>query len=151
MSRPGTYLRALALAGVALGLTCALRSTSLADGEQFVVIVHPENPAEEIDRDFLRNAYLKKSTEWGDGTTIRPVDLTTSYSAREQFTRQVIRKTPAQLKSYWNQRIFSGKGVPPPEAGSTADLIAYVLSEEGAVGYLPANVDPGDAKVIRVD
>ena len=62
----------------------------------------------------------------------------------------MLRKTPAQLKSYWNQQIFSGKGVPPPEADSTADVIAYVLANPGAVGYLPVDVDPGRAKVVEV-
>jgi ABC-type phosphate transport system substrate-binding protein len=143
----GTVLRVLMLALVMLGLA----GTSLAgeDGA-FVVIANPENPVESIDRDFLRDAYLKKATEWSDGETIRPVDLVAKYPARDRFTEQVLHKTPAQLKTYWNQQIFSGKGVPPPEAESPAGVIQYVLANKGAVGYIPAEVDPGKAKVIRV-
>jgi hypothetical protein len=40
--------------------------------------------------------------------------------------------------------------VPPPEAESPAGVIQYVLANKGAVGYIPAEVDPGKAKVIRV-
>jgi len=145
---PRTMLRLLTLALVVLGL--ATSSLAGEDGA-FVVIVNPQSPIDSIDRDFLRDAYLKKTTEWGSGETIRPIDLTTKYAARDRFTEQVVRKTPAQLKTYWNQQIFSGKGVPPPEADAVADVIAYVLDHLGGVGYVPASVDVGDAKPVRVD
>ena len=61
-----------------------------------------------------------------------------------------MRKTPAQLKSYWNQQIFSGKGVPPPEADSPAAAVAYVLANPGAIAYVPADTDPGRTRVIGV-
>jgi ABC-type phosphate transport system substrate-binding protein len=134
---------------VALGLD-ALETSVSAGGERYQVIVHPGNPVTSIDERFLRNAYLRKEIEWSDGQAILPVDLVTRYSVRDQFTHHVLKKTAAQLKSYWNQRLFSGKGVPPPEADVSADVIAYVLANPGAVGYLPADLDPGGAKVVEV-
>jgi ABC-type phosphate transport system substrate-binding protein len=128
----------------------ALSARSLAAEQTFKVIVHPDNPLTSIDGDFLRDAYLKKTREWkGDGT-IRPVDLSTKFPVRAKFVRDILKKTPNQLKNYWNQQIFSGKGVPPPEAESASAVISYVLKNPGAVGYIPANVDPGGAKVIPV-
>ena len=144
---PRTGLRLLALVMVVLGL--ATSSLAGEDGA-FVVIVNPQSPVDSIDRDFLSDAYLKKTTEWGSGETIRPIDLTAKYAARDRFTEQVVRKTPAQLKTYWNQQIFSGKGVPPPEAEAPGDVIEYVLANKGAVGYIPADIDAGKAKVIRI-
>lgn len=128
----------------------AFATRSLAAEQTFKVIVHPDNPVTSIDRGFLRDAYLKKAKEWSGDGAIRPVDLTAKFSVRTKFTEDVLRKTPAQLKNYWNQQIFSGKGVPPPEAESTAAVIKYVLANPGAVGYIPANVDAGGAKVIAV-
>jgi ABC-type phosphate transport system substrate-binding protein len=112
--------------------------------------VHPENRVDALSRDFLRNAYLKKVTQWSHGATIRPIDLSSELPVRNQFTQDVIKKTPAQLKTYWNQQIFSGKGVPPPEADTAAAAISYVLANPGAVGYLPVDVDPGRAKVVGI-
>ncbi len=128
----------------------AVARATIADDAQFVVIVHPENPMTSVDRDFLRDAYLKKAIDWGNGETIRPVDLSTRFAARDRFTHEVIRKTPAQLRTYWNQRIFSGKSVPPPEVASPDDVVEYVLANRGAVGYVPARVDHGRTKVIEV-
>src|SRR6185503_15988613 len=118
-------LRLVTLALVVLGLA----SASLASNEDdpgFKVIVGPDTKIEAVDRDFLRDAYLGKATEWGDGETIHPLDLASRFPARDKFTEHVIRKSPAQLRSYWNQQIFSGKGVPPPEADAIGDAIEYV-------------------------
>jgi ABC-type phosphate transport system substrate-binding protein len=139
-------------AAISLLLACiaviATAVPSAAEEHGFKVIVHPSNSVDSVDRDFLRDAYLGKATEWG-GETIRPIDLVKKYPARNQFTKHVLRKTPAQLRTYWTQRIFSGKGVPPPESDADA-VIKYVLANKGAVGYLPADVDHGKAKVIQL-
>jgi ABC-type phosphate transport system substrate-binding protein len=136
-------MRALAILLVVLGLG----ATAAADG--YKVIVNPASGVTEIDRDTLRDIYLKKTTDW-NGTTARPVDLTKRFPAREDFTRDVLHKSLTQLKSYWSQQIFTGKGVPPPEADSPAAAVAYVLADKGAIGYVPADADTGGAKVIRV-
>ena len=122
-----------------------------AQRPNYKVIVHPDNKSTKVSRDFIRNAFLKKATQWSGGETLRPIDLATSFPIRERFTTEILKKTPAQLRNYWNQRIFSGKGVPPPEVERVADMIAYVVSEPGAIGYIPAHVDPGAAKVVEVD
>jgi len=127
--------------------------SSAAGDEPYRVIVNPHNEITTIDRAFLRDAFLKKQTEWPaghQGGAIRPVDLSRKFVAHDQFAREVLQKTPAQLKTYWNQQIFSGKGVPPPEADTPEDVIAYVLANPGAIGYLPANASPGHAKLIEV-
>ena len=133
-----------------LALVLAGTTVTIAGDTSFKVIVHPKNQITYVDRELLRNAFLKKEAAWSGGETIRPVDLAAKFAVRDRFTRDVLKKTPAQLKTYWNQQIFSGKGVPPPEADSVADLIAYVLANPGAVGYLPADADPRGAKVIEV-
>ena len=136
------------LAALALAPVLVRRARAATDA--FQVIVHPDRALSSVSRDLLRRAWLKKATTWPDGSTIRPIDLPRGEAARDRFTRDVLKKTPAQLRSYWNQQIFSGKGVPPPEADSIADAIAYVLDHPGAVSYLPAGADLGGAKRIDV-
>jgi ABC-type phosphate transport system substrate-binding protein len=143
-----SIVRVIATALLVIGFGRADSSTT--GTEQFRVIVNPDNPATTVERGTLRDLYLKKVTDWGDGTASLPLDLTARFSVRDQFAQHVVGKTPSQLKTYWNQQIFSGKGVPPPEADSTADAIAYVLANRGAVAYLPVDIDPGRAKVIEV-
>jgi hypothetical protein len=142
--------RVVAILGILGLLARGWSASSTAADERYHVIVHPKNPAAWIDQAFLRNAYLKKEIEWSDGRAILPVDLAPGYPVRQQFIHDVLRKTDAQLKRYWSQRIFSGKGAPPPEAAASVDVIAYVLANPGAIGYIPADLAPGGAKVIEV-
>lgn len=146
MPRPRVFFVLLPLLVLGLGGT----GVSSAGEDGFEVIVNPETSATEVDRDFLRDAYLKKVVEWDDGQAVHPIDLSDKFPARERFTRDVLHKTPSQLRTYWNEQIFSGKGVPPPEADSTAQVIDYVVANRGAVGYLPAGTDPGRAKVVEI-
>lgn len=133
-----------------LVLLAALFAAGDVRADELKVIVHPENPVSEVSRGFLREAFLKKSTQWSRGGTIRPIDLARKFPERDRFTREVVRKTPAQLKNYWSQQIFSGKGVPPPEADTTTSVVAYVLANKGAIGYVPADADTRGAKVVKV-
>ena len=107
----------------------AVASLSAADtpergGPAYQIIVHPANRIEAVDREFLSNAYLKKVATWRNDLTIRPVQLSRRFPQRDQFTREVLRKSPSQLRSYWNRQIFSGKGVPPLELESQEAVIS---------------------------
>jgi hypothetical protein len=112
--------------------------------------VHPTNPTRELTRPFLRDAFLKRSTQWSHGPTLRPVDFVPRAPVREVFSRDVLGRGVAEVKRYWQQQIFSGKNVPPPELDSEADVIAFVLKHEGAIGYLPAGAHAAGARVVAV-
>jgi hypothetical protein len=140
-------LLAAALAVLAAGR--ALPASGEA-ADDYRVIVHPASPVRTVSRAFLRGAYLKKATAWPDGETVRTVDLTRRFPARHRFAREVLNKTASQLRAYWNQQIFSGKGVPPPEVDSEQAMIAFVARHRGAVGYLPASADPEGVVVVTV-
>lgn len=119
-------------------------------GPAFLIIVHPSNGVSAVDRDFVRDAFLKKVATWRNNETIRPVDVHRRLPLRARFTRDLLQKTPTQLRSYWNRLIFSGKGVPPPELASEEAVVAYVLANRGAVGYVSASTNPRGAKVVRL-
>jgi ABC-type phosphate transport system substrate-binding protein len=135
---------------LSIALMLGLTTATSADEPGFKIVVHPKNANASIERDVLRNAFLKKEAVWKGGETMRPIDLSSKSPVRARFTRVVLKKTAAQLKTYWSQQIFSGKGVPPPEVQTPAEVIAYVLANPGAVAYLPSDADPRGAKVIEV-
>jgi ABC-type phosphate transport system substrate-binding protein len=139
---------ALALCIVLLGLG----GLSNASDDGFKVIVNRDNPITVVDRAFLRSAFLKTEIRWKhNGTAIRTVDLPAAQPARDRFTRNVLGKSPAQLRIYWIQRVFSGTAVPPPEAESIAAAIAYVVANPGGVAYVPNASSVGATKVIEVE
>jgi ABC-type phosphate transport system substrate-binding protein len=116
----------------------------------YQVIVNPNNPSTSADREFVADAFLKKTTSWPNGETIRPVDLGAGSSVRRQFSDEILRRSVAEVKGYWQQRIFSGRDVPPPELDSDDDVVRYVLKYDGAIGYVSGGANLNGAKVLGV-
>jgi ABC-type phosphate transport system substrate-binding protein len=132
-------------------ISLTVASPTIANDDDFKVIVHRDNPLTAIDRGFLRDVFLKKVTQWHHGGTVRPVDLVGGSRVRDRFTLEVLNRMPMQVRCYWTQRIFSGTGVPPIEVESPAAAVAYVLANTGAIAYIPVAVAPGRAKVIPIE
>lgn len=117
----------------------------------FRVIVHPDNRIDAASRAFLADAFLKRVTRWGDDEAIRPVDQRPDSGVRERFSRDVLKRSVAAVRNYWQQRIFSGRGVPPPELESDEAVVTYVLQHRGAVGYVSGGADLRGARAIRLE
>jgi ABC-type phosphate transport system substrate-binding protein len=105
----------------------------------FRMIVNVSNGAIRLDRQFIEDAFLRKIKTWPDGENIRPIDQSMSSPLRERFSDQVLRRPLAALRAYWQQRIFSGRDLPPPAVASDADVIRYVMKNRGAIGYVSEN------------
>ena len=116
----------------------------------YVVIVNPSNRTSTLDRKFLEEAFLKKITHWPNDEEIRPVDQAPSSPTRRRFSEEVLSRTVDAVKGYWQQRIFSGRDVPPPELDGDPEVVRYVLKHPGGVGYVSPNASLGGAKVVVV-
>ena len=114
------------------------------------VIVNASNGAASLDRKFLAEAFLKKTTRWPTGELIRPVDLGSDSAVRRRFSEEALSRSVAAVKSYWQQMIFSGRAGPPPELDSDDEVIRYVARYPGAVGYVSAAGDVGGVRVVTV-
>jgi len=116
----------------------------------YVIIVNPGNPQPAASRKFLREAFLKKTTRWQDGEVIRPVDQDPDSAVRRQFSDEILNRSVTAVRSYWQQVIFSGRDVPPPELSSDAEVVGYVQKNAGAVGYISKSANSNGVKVIAV-
>jgi ABC-type phosphate transport system substrate-binding protein len=129
-------------------------STTAADAQpnepSFRVIVNQQNPVMALDRRFIADVFLKRKTRWPNGDVIRPVDLGSESPIRVRFSEYILERTLAQTRSYWQQRIFSGRELPPLEVKTEQDVIKFVLSYPTAIGYVSATTPIGEAKVIQV-
>ena len=115
--------------------------------EELVVVVHPDNPLQQVDMEELAELYLGKRQGLADMKSLAPLDLR-STELRERFYRQVAQRNLAQLRAYWSKRVFTGKGR-PPRAFDTEALVARLRAERDAIGYLPRSAAVG-LKPVRV-
>ena len=144
---PGWLLSLLAaVLGAALGPARPLAASMPA----YRLIVNPQNGATSVDRRFVADAFLKKITRWPDGESVHPVDLSPEAPARARFSEEVIRRSVSAVKSYWQQLVFSGRDVPPPELDRDEDVIGYVLRFPGAIGYVSSTANVDRVKVVTL-
>ncbi len=142
-SRSLRAVRLFAGAALALGLFFAAALVPAAAQDPVQVIVHADNPASTLSVREVSDLFLKKAGAFADGTKATPVDLAEKSEVRGAFSRWVHRKTTTAVKAYWQQMIFSGRGVPPPEKNSTAEVMAFVRGQRGGIGYVPQGTPLG--------
>jgi len=114
------------------------------------LIVHPANPTREVDRSFVAQAFLKKVIHWPSGVPIQPIDLDQRSPVRRRWSDEVLDRSIEAVKSYWQQMIFSGRGLPPPEVTTDEQVIDFVLHRAGAIGYVSADANLHGARVLSV-
>ena len=122
-----------------------------AEKSSYVVIVPAKSVITRVNRKFLAEIFLRRATRWGDDSPIRPVDLSAESPARGRFSQDILARSVYSVKSYWQQRIFSGEGLPPPEMSDDEAAVRYVASHPGAIGYVIAGTSLDGARAVEVD
>lgn len=130
------------LAVVVLALVSSL---VLADEPAVRVVVSEKSKVTALSRARVAAFFLKKTTAFDDGTPVEPVDQVEASPARKAFSDDVLRKSVRGVKSYWQQRIFQGLAVPPPEKTSDDEVMKAVAANPRAIGYVS-----GTAKLVGV-
>jgi ABC-type phosphate transport system substrate-binding protein len=130
----------------------ALLVVPAAAASDYIVIVHPGNPASALSRNEATRLFMRTATQWPGGQHVKPVDLAKSSPVRLAFTKEVLGKSMGALEQYWTQAVFSGRAIPPPEKRSDAEVVAYVRDTPGAIGYVSseASID-GVKRVVLGD
>lgn len=116
----------------------------------YILIVHPANPAREVDRSFVAQAFLKKATHWPSGVPIQPVDLDQKSPVRRRWSNEVLNRSVDAVKAYWQQMIFSGRSLPPPEVTTDEQVIDFVIHRVGSIGYVSADANLHGAHVLAL-
>ncbi len=134
-----------------LSLLITFVITGLSAQDNYKVIVNSANSISSISQAELANLFLKKITKFSNGTIAVPVDQIESSPVRSAFSTAVLKKSVAAVKSYWQQQLFSGAGVPPEEKKSDDDVIAFVKANPGAIGYVSSGSGTAVVKVLSVE
>lgn len=119
----------------------------------YVLVIHADNPIEDLDRSRISKMFLKKIKRWPDKgkTPVEPIDQTEDSPIRAPFTRGIHNKDLFAIKTYWQRMIFSGRMAPPAELRSDEEVLSFVRSRRGAIGYVQRETPLGEGvKALRV-
>lgn len=105
-----------------------------------VVIAHSGVP--KMDSKTVAKIYTGKLISVG-GVNVTPVCLK-NKNLRNKFLQNFVGLDEEKYVAYWTVRRYIGKGIPPRELSSVDEMIKYVQSTPGAIGYIDdSDLRPG--------
>ena len=127
---------------------CALTLAAASANAEVVVIVNPKNPAANLSAEQVAALYLGNSSTFPDGGAAALADQPESAAVRGSFYEKATGRSAAQAKATWARLTFTGKGTPPKELKSDADVKAWVASDPKAIGYVDSSAVDGSVKAV---
>ncbi len=112
-----------------------------------LVIVHPEN-TNTIDARFVKNLYLGKENQFANGDDAEALMLDDNNELTELFLKEIVNQKPVQFKRLWSKALFTGKGTPPQELASSAEVLRLVMSNPAMVGYIDSEAYTNDVRAV---
>lgn len=102
-----------------------------------------------LDSETVQKVYSGKMIEIG-GISITAVHANVGSALRIRFLQSYLNQDEEKYTAYWTVRRYIGKGIPPKELSTGADIINFVQSTPGAVGYVDeADLRPGLNVLLR--
>lgn len=117
-------------------LLMMLLSASMAGAwaaDRVVVIGHPT--VKRLDAPTVARIYTGRVIEV-DGVSITAVNANAGTSLRNRFLQVFLDQDEDKYTAYWTVRRYIGKGASPRELSKTSDIIRFVTSTPGAIGYI---------------
>ena len=102
---------------------------------EVAVVVHPSNAAA-LNAEAIAQIYLGRSKSFPDGKAALPLGQAEGSKTTEQFNQKVLNKSGSQIKAYWSKLVFTGKGTPPKEISTDAEMLELVSQNPSVIGYV---------------
>lgn len=128
-----------------LALVANMADLHAADG--VVVIGHAS--IKRLDAPTLARIYTGRVIEV-DGVSVTAVNAKAGSDVRTRFLQMFLQQDEDKYTAYWTVRRYIGKGASPREMGQSSDVIRFVTSTPGAIGYIAASdMQPGLNVLLR--
>jgi ABC-type phosphate transport system substrate-binding protein len=107
-----------------------------AEERPFVVVNSQVYPTTNLSRNTLCGIFGMRIKKWEDGSIIKVFVLPDNHPLHIEFSKNILRVFPYQLRNAWDRLVFSGTGEEPTQVSTEQQMRARVSSTRGAIGYL---------------
>ncbi len=121
-----------------------LSNSTLGD---IAVIVHPDNTAK-LSAHTISRIFLGKEKTFEGNIRAIPIDQKIDTKVYEDFSRVILRRQPQQVRAYWAQRLFTGKGTPPRGGLKSSEVKKLVASNPSFIGYIDSSQLDDSVRVV---
>lgn len=119
-----------------------LTAISVPAYAELVVVTNPQNPATRLMPTQIPQFFL------GGSVLFTPLEQAENSAIRSEFYKKVLEKEPSQVRAIWSKIVFTGKGKPPKEFKSSAEVKKAISEDVNAIGYIEASAVDSTVKVI---
>ncbi len=113
------------------------------------MIANPSVTQTEISASDIKEIYLGNKGTWQDGASMN-VGMIANQVVLAGFLTKYIDMPYRMFDFHWKQTVFSGKAVQPKKFANDAEMIQFVSSTPGAIGFVEAVGDAKNVKVLTV-
>lgn len=113
-----------------------------------VVVANPKSGIDRMTREEVVFVFMGRWRHLPSGIAALPVDQPIDSSERTAFYRQLVNKSPSEIKAYWSRLIFSGGSRPPVVPDSREEQARILASTPGAIGYLERSAVDSRVKIV---
>lgn len=102
-----------------------------------VVVTHPDNSIDKLDKKSLIDIYMGRAKTFGNSVLAHPIDQNQESAMRAVFYQEITGKRLAQVNAYWARLKFTGRHQPPLDDFESDDqILSYVEITPGAIAYI---------------
>jgi len=123
---------------LALVMILATLATGVAGADhsaELVVIVNPESGVVRLTREEVIDIFLGRYRKFPSGRAALPIDVESSKE-RTNFYQLLVKKSPAEISSYWARLVFSGQKSPPFQVADVKTAVELVQGNPNAIAYV---------------
>lgn len=106
------------------------------DAEELVVVMARQGDTVTLTRNQVVDIFLGRLQQLPDGRRIIPLDQAEQSEARERFYREVLERTPAQVRAHWARLVFTGRGSPPRSVALPESVVGAIHEDSRVIAYL---------------
>lgn len=129
-----------------LKLVSALLALTICETHADNVVVIGHAGLSKLNASTVQRIFTGKIIEI-DGVHVKAVNLKAS-ALRDRFLQRYLNQNDDKYTAYWTVRRFIGKGIPPKELSSAAEVISFVQTTPGAIGYIDETELKPDLNVV---
>lgn len=131
-------------------LLLTLFTTFAQAEERFAVVVNKLNPVDELSRSELIDLFMGKYVAFPNDVKAIPVELTGDNKIKVDFYQSLVGMPLSRVNAYWSRLRFTGRKRATVFKSNENDLIAFIIANKLAIGYLPQSLITDDLKVVYI-
>lgn len=136
---------------ILLAAACLSGHARASEPASIVVIVNAGSGIDHLTRDEVIDIFLGRYRKLPSGRAALPIDIAESSVERDRFYQLLVKKSPADMRSYWARLVFSGQTTPPFQVTDARTAVELVQSNPNAIAYVDrAAVNAGVQVVLEL-